>query len=326
MTGAHSILTLAHSPDPDDVFMWWPLTGMIDPRDPSRVVEPPELNTGRWSFRALPADIAELNRRAITAGDLDITALSMFTFAHVQGRYVLTACGSSVGVDYGPKLVAKAGADPQHSPGLIAVPGVKTTAFACLCMHMGWARESDWAGRVIEMPFDRILEAVATGHGKPGKKSAADRPIVAGLLIHQSQLTYRDLGLVELIDFGRFWKDRTGLPLPLGGNALRRDLDKRFGHGATQEITDLLHQSIMHALSHRDRSTRYAMQFAPEITRPQADRYIDMYVNDYTVALGQTGNQAVHRLIGEAAALGLCPSLDPAREHILWPGGTRPHT
>lgn len=312
-------LTLAHSPDPDDVFMWWPLTGMVDPREPSVVVAEPELETGRFSYRALPADIAVLNRRAIREGDLDITAMSMFTYAHVQERYVLTSCGASVGEDYGPKLVVRAGDEGvvrSGEAGLIVVPGVKTTAFACLCMWMGWSGEADWAGRVVEMPFDRILEVVAKGKDDDG------RAVSGGVLIHQSQLTYREMGLVEVVDFGRFWRERTGLPLPLGGNALRRDLNDRFGAGTTQEITDLLHASILHALKHRDRSTEYAMRFAPEISRAQADRYIDMYVSQATVSLGEVGKRAVERLIGEAAERGLCAGLNGAHEHIVWARGS----
>lgn len=345
-------LTLAHSPDPDDVFMWWPLTGMVDPGDPARVVSPPpedlrrELDALGWSFRAVPADIAELNRLAIRsldepAASYDITALSMFTYAHVQRDFVLTSCGASVGLDYGPKLVAlplpgllaPPGADaPAHAPsaeairsliarggGAIAVPGVQTTAFACLCMLMGWKSADDWRGRVVEMPFDAILRAVETGRGPGGGGEGGGGPrISAGLLIHQSQLTYTQHGLVELVDFGRVWKEATGLPLPLGGNALRRDLETRLGPGSLQRLTDLLDRSVRFALKHREESTRYAMKFAPEIDRAQADRYIDMYVSDYTLNLGEKGARAVERLIGHAASLGLCPALGCGRQHIVW--------
>lgn len=356
MPTARPILTLAHSPDPDDVFMWWPITGMIDPSDHTRVVSPPELDTGAFEFRALPEDIAVLNRRAMERGDLDITALSMFTYAHVQDRYILTSCGSSVGDNYGPKVVARSGAlpselvraDGQGEEGdvrdwlrgvlsadraaRIAVPGVKTTAFACLAMLMEWSAESEWRERVIEMPFDEILCAVSTG--RTGEGDSTDVRIVAGLLIHQSQLTYAEFGLAQVIDFGRWWRARTGVALPLGGNALRRDLEERYGAGTLQRLADLLLASIRHALAHRERSIRYAMTFAPEIDFAQADRYIDMYVNEATVSLdtghgagGVVGGAAVaprrddsmvRRLIDAAAARGLCPALSGRLHHVVW--------
>ncbi|MFN7021741.1 MAG: menaquinone biosynthesis family protein [Phycisphaerales bacterium] len=285
-------LTLAHSPDPDDVFMWWPITGMIDPSDHARITRPPVLDTGRFTFHALPADIDVLNRRAIDAGDLDITALSIFAWARVADRYALTSCGGSFGEGYGPKLVA-----PESLPTnpLIAIPGSRTTAFLLLSLAL---RQTGTPFRTLELPFDQILRAVA--------EQRAD----AGLLIHQSQLTYADLGLSELLDLGAWWLDRTGLPLPLGGNALRRDLERLHGPGTLREITSLLDRSIRHALDHRDESTDYAMRFAPDISRAQADRYIDMYVSPLTLDAGSPpdgrGHAAIQRLLTDAAALGLC--------------------
>lgn len=377
MSTARPILTLAHSPDPDDVFMWWPITGMIDPRDHTRVLSPPELDTGGFEFRALPEDIAVLNRRAIECGDLDLTALSMFTYAHVQDHYILTSCGSSVGDNYGPKIVAPSASLPEGTadstaagdetrPGdevgrrvrewlrnalardshaRIAVPGVKTTAFACLAMLMEWTGERDWQSRVIEMPFDQILRAVSSGRvdsfstANASAKVNADRGdesnevrIVAGLLIHQSQLTYGEFGLTQVIDFGRWWRHRTGMALPLGGNALRRDLEDRFGKGTLQRLADLLLASIRYALEQRERSIRYAMTFAPEIDFAQADRYIDMYVNEATVSLdagaGPGGSQVgggatrddsmVRGLIDAAAERALCPALSRSVPHVVW--------
>lgn len=298
-------LTLAHSPDPDDVFMWWPLTGMIDPADHDRIIQPPEIDTGDVRFRALPADIAVLNRRAIEHADLDITALSMFAWASVRDRYTLTNFGSSFGDDYGPKLVVRSSEAPprRHT---IAVPGVNTTAFLLLTMLLGQG-SFDY----VEMPFDRILDAVAR----------AEQGTTAGLLIHQSQLTYADYHLDLHTDLGQWWKKHTGLPLPLGGNAVRSDLDARFGQGSEQSVVDLLHASLTHALAHRDRSTRYAMTFAPELSRAQADQYIDMYVSPLTIDAGDVGRLAITRLLAEGHRLGMCAA--PAAIKILQPTGHR---
>lgn len=312
---ARDTLTLAHSPDPDDVFMWWPITGKIDPVRKDEhgfgiVVEPPRLETGRFAFRALAEDIAVLNRRAMGGGDLDITALSMFTWAHVRDRYRLTACGSSMGEGYGPKVVCRRG-QGAGAARIIAVPGVKTTAFLLWRLWeesraAAGSRGAEGDAEIVELPFDQILAAVASGR--------ADR----GLLIHQSQLTYADVGLEQLVDLGQWWGERTGLPLPLGGNALRRDLEARFGPGTLAEVTGLLDRSIRYALDHRDESVRYCMRFAPEIDRSQAERYIDMYVSPLTVDMGARGEAALRRLLDEAARLGLAPAvgtIDIARAH-----------
>lgn len=305
-------LTLAHSPDPDDVFMWWPITGKVDPRNHDRVVEPPVLDTGRFRFRALPADIDVLNRRAIERGDLDITAISIFAWARVASRYALTHCGGSFGEGYGPKVVAPAaklvevtealsGRSCGGNPGpLIAVPGTRTTAFLLMSLAAGGQ-----TFRIVEMPFDQILGAVTGG--------VAD----AGLLIHQSQLTFADLGLQQVLDLGAWWFKTTGLPLPLGGNALRRDLEDLHGAGTLNELTGLLDRSIRTALERRDESVRYAMQFAPEISRAQADRYIDMYVSPLTVAAGVRGERAIAELLAAAETSGMCPAVDPSLKALL---------
>jgi 1,4-dihydroxy-6-naphthoate synthase len=305
-------LTLAHSPDPDDVFMWWPITGKIDPRDPDRVVEPPVLDTGRFRFRAIPADIDVLNRRAIEYGDLDITALSMFAWAQVHERYALTCCGSSMGEGYGPKVVVQNDEANWRRSGVIAVPGVRTTAFLLLSLALG--RETF---EYVEMPFDRILEAVSSrkrvevGARTGIELDGGTRRVSAGLLIHQSQLTFGEMGLRQILDLGAWWLEHTGLPLPLGGNALRRDLESRFGPGTLREITALLDRSIRHALKNRDESTRYAMAFAPEISREQADRYVDMYVSPLTLDAGEVGQRAIQRLLDEAAKAGMAPAMGP---------------
>jgi 1,4-dihydroxy-6-naphthoate synthase len=334
-------LTLAHSPDPDDVFMWWPITGMIQPPTheaaqrvaSARVLTKPEMDTGRFRFVPIASDIAALNRRAIASGDLDITAISMNCYAHVAGRYQLTCFGSSMGFGYGPKLVGRAdgvaseprrvaspvcyadepGVDGGDSPRLelpagavVAIPGRETTAFLLLSMMLGDARSSV---RFVEMPFDRILEAAASG----------EKGATHGLLIHQSQLTFSQLGLRLIADVGEWWLTQTGLPLPLGGNAVRRDLDARHGAGAMREVVQLLDRSVRYALEHRERSLEYCMRFAPEITRAQAERYIEMYVNDLTVDAGEVGERAVQRLLREGHRLGYCP--DAGEIQMLRPRG-----
>ncbi|MBX3406734.1 MAG: ABC transporter substrate-binding protein [Phycisphaeraceae bacterium] len=308
-------LTLAHSPDPDDVFMWWPITGKIDPVRKDEhgfgvVVEPPRLDTGRFAFRAMAEDIAVLNRRAIVVGDLDITALSMFTWAHVSERYQLTACGSSMGEGYGPKVVCRRG-EGGRPARTIAIPGIRTTAFLLWRLWEEMREATPDLGargepEIVELPFDQILAVVSAGR--------ADR----GLLIHQSQLTYASLGLEQIVDLGQWWGERTGLPLPLGGNAVRRDLDARCGPGTIGEVVALLDLSVQFALRQRDESVRYCMQFAPEIDRAQAERYIDMYVSPLTVDMGPRGEAALRRLLDEAARLGLAPAvgtIDIARAH-----------
>lgn len=330
-------ITLAHSPDPDDVFMWWPITGMIEPPSheaaqrvvPARAVSEPELDTGRFSFISIASDIAVLNRRAIATGDLDVTAISMNCYARVATKYQLTCLGSSMGFGYGPKLVGRAGQNEKRpgalaspvcysdEPGIggnaaitlpenaiVAIPGRETTAFLLLAMMLG---ESHARVRFVEMPFDRILDAAASGEGG----------VTHGLLIHQSQLTFTQLGLELIGDVGDWWLKRTGLPLPLGGNAVRRDLDAPHGAGATTEIVRLLNDSLQYALKHRERSMDYCMRFAPEITREQAERYIQMYVNDLTIDAGEVGERAVARLLGEGKRLGLCP--DAGEVHMLRP-------
>lgn len=337
MSNVVSIM-LAHSPDPDDVFMWWPITGMIQPPSheaaqqviPARVVSEPELDTGRFRFVPIASDIAALNRRAIATGDLDVTAISMNCYARVAARYQLTCFGSSMGFGYGPKLVGRAGqrstqpsvlsspvcyADEPGLSGnaaislpenaLVAIPGRETTAFLLLSMMLGESRSHV---RFVEMPFDRILDAAASGEGG----------VTHGLLIHQSQLTFAQLGLELIADVGGWWLRQTGLPLPLGGNAMRRDLDAMHGAGTTLEVVRLLDRSLRYALEHRERSMEYCMRFAPEITRAQAERYIQMYVNDLTVDAGEVGESAVNRLLSEGHHLGLCP--DAGLVRMLRPG------
>ncbi|MFO0834948.1 MAG: MqnA/MqnD/SBP family protein [Phycisphaerales bacterium] len=320
-------LTLAHSPDPDDAFMWWPITGKINP-DATPVAGPEGravIDTGRWRFRAVPADIEVLNRRAAadTRPAYDITALSVRCWADVRDRYAITTCGASFGDGFGPKVVARA---PTPTPGgpvircegclrpanvSIAIPGRRTTAFMMLSMILG--RESVLAApdRFVEMPFDQIIGAVARGEYQ-------GRPIHAGLVIHEGQLTFGDAGLRLVIDVGEWWKDETGLLLPLGVNTVRRDLDTRFGAGAMREVCDLLRASVAYSMDRREESTRYTLPFAmanvsrgggQTPTLERLDRYCRMYVSDETRDMGERGRQAIERLLSEGAKAGACPEV-----------------
>lgn len=306
MNDAPVILSLAHSPDADDAFMWWPLTGKVDARDPARVLAPPPLRTGRFRFHAVPCDIETLNRRAIEQGDLDITAISMHAAAHVPGSYAITCCGSSMGDGYGPKVIRKApaGIAPpalgdwadrvRRGELTIAVPGTRTTAFLVLSLLLG---TRDF--KFVAIDFEHIAQSVADG--------VCD----AGVVIHDAQLTYPDLGLGLIADLGAWWKDHTGgLPLPLGANAVRLDLDQRFGAGTMAQVTGLLQASIRHALAHRDEAMAYARTFAPGVGAAVLDRFVGMYVNELTEDMGQRGERAVRRLMAEGARAGLCPAAE----------------
>jgi 1,4-dihydroxy-6-naphthoate synthase len=280
-------LRLGHSPDPDDAFMWWPLEA--DGR-PAAVSDP------RFRFRSVPRDIESLNRLACgdVAGEaLEITALSCAAYPAAAERYLLTACGSSVGEGYGPKLVARSPVAAAALRGArIAVPGRRTTAFTVASLLLG-----PEAFTPVEIDFDRIEEAVAAGE------------VEAGVVIHEGQLTFESKGLHLVEDLGAWWRSRTGLPLPLGANAVRRDLAGTVGEAGLRSIAGLLRRSVEHALAHRDEGTRRAMGFARGLDASLADRFIGMYVNRWTLDYGPTGRAAVARLLGAAAAAGLVPPL-----------------
>lgn len=336
-------LTLAHSPDPDDAFMWWPITGKIvapslgDPLTiPSacgegrafetasfpRVLSPACIETGRFTYRAFPADIERLNRHAALAtGEqplFDITALSFRAYCDVKHLYAITSCGSSFGDGFGPKVVARGGvrnvADLRSAGCRIAIPGRRTTAFLVLAMILGEEAIED-SSRFVELPFEQIIPAVARGDAE------------AGLVIHEGQVLYEQAGLSLVVDVGAWWKGEMDLPLPLGANAIRRDLDARFGAGTMREVATTLHTSILHALFHRKEAIEYTMPFALANTlkshgdasaRPsaeQVDRYVGMYVNQWTVDLGEGGRAALVKLLGRGHELGLCP--DPGEIDVV---------
>lgn len=283
------VLTLAHSADADDVFMWWPISGKIDATNPARVLSPPVLDTGPLQFRAVPEDIQVLNRRAAERADLDITAISYGAYPHVRKRYRLTTCGSSMGRGWGPKVVCRADRTDLSMESLnasaravrIAVPGLNTSAYLALTMVLGRERIEP-----VERPFDQIIDTVVRGQ--------AD----VGVLIHESQLTFEQADLRALCDLGVWFNQRTGLPMPLGANAVRRDLDDRHGPGTLARVATLLHASIRYALDHRAESIEYARTWSPLKDDSSLNRYIDFYVNDLTLDCRPLGARAAEQLLG----------------------------
>lgn len=286
MSGDETHLTLAHSPDPDDAFMWWPLVGLED--------APPVIDTGRFSFSLVTEDIEQLNGRA-EERCFDITAISIAQYPRVASLYDLTACGASVGEGYGPKLVARDTSTPevllQDNP-LIAVPGERTTALATLRL-LAADRPLQWR----TMPFDRIMDAVRSGE------------VQAGVVIHEGQLTFENEGLTMVADLGDWWMGETGLPLPLGGNAIARDLDARHGAGTAGEVTGLLVRSIKHAMDHRDESLRWAATWGRGLDMDSTDRFVEMYVNHWTLDFGARGREAVAEFLSRCAAQGILPEV-----------------
>lgn len=281
--------------------MWWPLGDAREGR-------PPSIDTGRFRYTAVPEDIEALNQRAASAADLDITAISMHNYPHVRARYALTNCGASMGDGYGPKLVARPATTRGRGGSLewlsdpsirVAIPGVRTTAWLALRLCLG--REVNH----VAMPFDRIIQAVAQGE------------VDAGLVIHEGQLSYADDGLELVVDLGAWWLKETGLPLPLGANALRRDLDTRHGPGSMRDVAGALRRSIEHALNLRTEGLDYAMGFARDISRARADEFVAMYVNNLSVDAGERGAAAIRTLLARGSAAGLCP--DPGDIDLVAP-------
>ncbi len=285
MSDDRPILRLAHSPDPDDAFMWWPLFE-LDGR-------PPAIDTGRFRYEPVLSDIESLNQRAAHTGDLEITAMSCAQYPHVKDRYVITACGSSMGTDYGPKLVARSPMTLEqlrHANATVAIPGERTSAFAVLNMMLG---RSNFQPTAIE--FDRIIEAVASGEFE------------VGLVIHEGQLTFGDAGLHLIEDVGRWWAEREKLPMPLGVNALRRDLETIHGKGTLDEIAAKLLESVQYALANREASIAYALQYARGMTSELADEFVALYVNNWTLDFGDEGRAAVARFLQCCEEIGLTP-------------------
>lgn len=267
---------LGHSPDPDDAFMFYGLaTGKLD--------------SGPYDFQHLLEDIQSLNQRAMK-GELEVSAISLHAYPYVSDKYALMNCGCSMGDNYGPMIVAKKPYTIDELKDLrIAVPGTMTTAFLTASIALGKGF------RNIVKPFDQILDYVAAGH--------AD----AGLIIHEGQLTYQNQGLVCCVDLGKWWMERTGLPLPLGGNVVRRDLGEKH----TREITRIIKESIQFSLDHRDEAVQHALQYARDMNKPLADEFVGMYVNHWTLDYGPRGREAVNRLLDEGTNIGMIPPSTP---------------
>jgi 1,4-dihydroxy-6-naphthoate synthase len=272
-------IRVGHSPDPDDAFMFYALAqGKID--------------TGRYRFSHELVDIETLNRRALQ-GELELTAVSVHAYAYLSHRYVLCSCGASMGDRYGPMVVAKQEMTLEElGRATIAVPGLRTTAYLALRLCLGVNFD------YVLVPFDKILDAVVAGEYE-------GRRIDAGLIIHEGQLTYGDQHLQLVVDTGQWWFDRTGLPLPLGANAIRTDL----GIEAIRDVHALLRRSIEFGLEHRDEALSYAMSFGRGLNRSKADQFVEMYVNNWTLDFGPIGRQAVARLLAEGHAAGIVPEL-----------------
>jgi 5,8-dihydroxy-2-naphthoate synthase len=268
-------ITVAHSPDSDDAFMFYGLaSGHVD--------------TGGIIVDQMLGDIETLNRAAFD-GTYEVTAVSFHAFAHLADRYALLPHGASMGDRYGPIVVAREDGAREVKGRTIAIPGTLTTAYLALRLY-------EPAFEYVVIPFDQIQQAIL------------DRKADAGLLIHEGQLTYADDGLRKIVDLGEWWADRTGgLPLPLGGNIIRRDL----GPEMIRKVSKLLHDSIAYALSHRTEAVEYAQQFGRGLDKARTDAFVGMYVNDLTLGYGDRGRRAVERLMTEAFDKGLIPNRVP---------------
>ena len=273
---ASSPLVLAHSPDSDDAFMFYGLRAEA-------------VDTEGLAFRHELADIETLNARALR-GELAITAVSFHAYAYLAERYLLLPHGASFGDGYGPCVIAREAADAPSALGdlagrRVAIPGALTTAALALRLRVPGA-----VGVVV--PFDRVGEAVAA------------REVEAGVVIHEGQLTWKEEGFRLLGDLGALWTEETGLPLPLGGNAVRRDL----GPETIARVSRALGRSIEYSLAHREAALDDAMRFARGLPREKADRFVGMYVNDWTRSYGERGRRAVRLLLERAFEAGVVPA------------------
>lgn len=273
------LIRIGHSPDPDDAFMFFALAKET-------------LDVGPYRFTHELCDIETLNRRAFS-GELELTALSLHAYAYLADKYALCSCGASMGDGYGPMVVSKQPRSLSELKGCrIAVPGTLTTAYLALQLCCG----KDLPHVVV--PFDQILDVVAAGEYR-------GEPVDAGLVIHEGQLTYGDQNLQLVVDLGRWWLDETGLPLPLGANGIRKDL----GQTVMQEVNRLLKASIQFGLEHRAEALDYAQQFGRGLDRPKADKFVGMYVNDWTLDFGPQGREAVVQLLRRGYEAGVIPQL-----------------
>jgi 1,4-dihydroxy-6-naphthoate synthase len=264
-------IKLAHSPDSDDAFMFYALATH-------------KLPTPGYKYTHILADIQSLNEAALTE-TYDVTAVSFAAYPSLRDKYVLVDCGASFGEGYGPIVVATKAIKPQDLKGMrVGVPGLKTSAYLSLKLY-----EPDFIPVVI--PFDKIIEAVKND------------VVEAGLLIHEGQLFFPQLGLHKVVDLGIWWQEMTGLPLPLGGNAVRRAL----GPDVARVISKTIRNSVSYGLEHREEALNYAMQFARDMDPELADKFVGMYVNKWTLGYGEKGKKAVRELIERGTKAGLLP-------------------
>jgi len=265
-------IRIAHSPDSDDAFMFYALAQNKIP-------------TGDFCFTHKLEDIESLNRRALK-GEFEVSAISIHAYAYVADRYMLLPSGASMGDRYGPIVVSSNPLNNQDLRGRkIGVPGTMTTAYLTLRLF-----QPDFDPVVI--PFDQIMDAVAR------------KEVDAGLLIHEGQLTYGQMGLHKVVDLGEWWFGRTGLPLPLGGNGIRRDL----GTDCIREVSRLIRESIQYALDHRQEALAHALSYARGLNAGDADQFVSMYVNARTLDYGEDGRRAVRMLLDEAYRAGIIPN------------------
>ena len=279
MWRAPEVFTLGHSPDPDDAFMFYAIAkNKIDLRG--------------YRFEHRLEDIQTLNERAIR-GELHISAISIHAYAYVADKYALLPCGASIGDGYGPVVIGKASTpkedvDPRERLKnlVIAVPGKMTSAYLALQLYLGDFKH-------VVVPFDQIFDAV--------KRGDAD----AGLIIHEGQLTYAKAGFQKIVDLGEWWKKETGLPLPLGGNVIRNDIPPEV----RRDLCQIMRESIDFGLAHRDEAVQHALPYARDMNQQLADKFIGMYVNDFTRDYGEIGRAAIRRFLGDAQRAGYIDNL-----------------
>jgi len=277
-------LTLGHSPDPDDAFMFYALARNLIP-------------TRGFRFQHILQDIQTLNERA-TRGELDISAISIHAYAHVCEQYALLPSGASMGDGYGPILVAKTHLSREDlRRATIAVPGTMTSAFLALQL---WLETPAREIQHVVVPFDKVFQTIQSGQAE------------VGLVIHEGQLTYQNEGLTVCQDLGIWWgQANEGLPLPLGGNVIH----KRFPPEMRRSVSNILTSSIRYSLDHRSEAVSYALQFARDMGQALADRFVGMYVNHWTLDYGDRGRESIRRFLQQAHARGLIPRV-PALEFV----------
>jgi len=290
---ANKKLTLGHSPDPDDAFMFYALAER-------------KIDTRGYEFEHILQDIQTLNERC-TRGELDISAISIHAYAYVLDKYALLPCGASMGDGYGPLVIAPSREGLANIPTeeelriwlhgrRIAVPGAMTSAYLALRLFLG-------EFEAAQVPFDQIFSYVASARAQ------------AGLIIHEGQLTYGSEGFVKIIDLGEWWLRHTGLPLPLGGNVIRKEIPPE----ERSLISSILHESIQYGLDHRADAVAHSMPLARGMNTSLADKFIGMYVNDYTLDYGDTGRRAIHEFLERAYQAGFIPS--PVELEFVRPAG-----